>query len=165
MIITIEIAKTYHYWSEHKQINKRLMKKLIKLVLSKFNNLAKIAELELSLLLTHDQDMLQLNSQFRDNAKPTNVLSFPDLELNWRTILEFSPETDYMYLGDIAFGYQVIQKEAIESNKTFEQHFIHLFIHSVLHLLGFDHNSEEDANAMESLEIDILSALSIPSPY
>jgi probable rRNA maturation factor len=165
MIITIEIAKTCSDWMRRRQINKRLMKKLTNLVLSKFNNLMKITEIELSILLTEDQDMLNLNNEFRGSGKVTNVLSFPDIELNWRTILEFTPESDYMYLGDIAFGYQIIQQEAMDSDKTFEQHFTHLFIHSILHLLGFDHKNEEDASAMESFEIDILRSLSISSPY
>ena len=165
MIITIEIAKTCKEWNEHKQINKNLIKKITGLVLSKFNNLTKIAEIELSILLTEDRDMLVLNNNFLNNDSVTNVLSFPDIKLNWRTILEFTPEFNYMYLGDVAFAYQIIKQEAFSQNKTFEHHFIHLLIHSILHLLGFDHIKDEDADVMECLEIDILQILAIPSPY
>ena len=165
MIITIEIAKTSQNWNEHRKINKRLMKKITNLILSQFSNLIKITEIELSILLTEDKDMLVLNNNFCNNDKVTNVLSFPDIELNWRTILEFTPEFDYMYLGDVAFGYQIIKQEAINQNKTLEHHFMHLFVHSILHLLGFDHKNDEDAVTMENLEIDILEKLAISSPY
>jgi len=165
MIITIEIAKNCENWKPHKKINTSLMKKLTKLVLSKFSNLIKIEKFELSVLLTDDQNMLDLNSKFSGKNKSTNVLSFPDIELNWRSILEFTTESNYMYLGDMAFGYQIIKEEAMDQNKIFEYHFIHLFIHSLLHLIGFDHENDDDANAMESLEIDVLQTLAIPSPY
>jgi probable rRNA maturation factor len=70
-----------------------------------------------------------------------------------------------MYLGDVAFCYSKIKQEAADQNISFKDHFIHLFVHSILHLLGFDHDNEEDADVMESLEVDILKDLFIASPY
>ncbi|KAJ6645140.1 Endoribonuclease YbeY [Pseudolycoriella hygida] len=96
--------------------------------------------------------MLNLNSQFCGKGKATNVLSFPDIELDFRHLLEFTPNLDYMYLGDIAFGYEIIQSEAISQNKSFRDHFMHLLVHSILHLLGFDHQDDEEAIIMENLE-------------
>lgn len=70
-----------------------------------------------------------------------------------------------MDLGDIAFGYQTIDKQALEQNKNFKDHFIHLLVHSVLHLIGFDHQTNEETDIMKNLEIKILKDFSISSPY
>ena len=70
-----------------------------------------------------------------------------------------------MYLGDIAFGYETIHTEAIDQEKILEDHFVHLLVHSVLHLLGYDHQDDQEADVMENLEIEILRTFSIASPY
>lgn len=165
MKITIEIVKTEVEWNNHKTINKTLMKKLTTNILNRFDNLKLVEEFELSILFASDKELLDLNSQFRGKHIATNVLSFPDIELNWQQLIEFKPNIHYMYLGDIAFAYQLIKTEANLQNKTFDNHFVHLFVHSVLHLLGFDHQKEIEAAAMESLEIDILKDFGIASPY
>ena len=87
---------------------------ITKNIINRYKNLKVVKEIELSVLLTDDKKMLSLNSEFRGVEKPTNVLSFQDLEINWRHLLEFKPDADYMYLGDIAFGYETIKKEAKE---------------------------------------------------
>lgn len=165
MEIIIEIAKNCKEWQNHRKINKVLMRKLVNLVLSKFDNLKQIKQVELSILLADNEQLQDLNKQFRDKDYPTNVLSFPDIELDWRKLTKFKPDQNYMYLGDMAFAYNVILSEAIQQNKSFEHHFTHLFIHSMLHLIGFDHQKDEEAAVMEALEIEMLSHLSIPSPY
>lgn len=170
MIINIEIIKNYKKWQEHKLINKALIKKITHNILQRFDNFANIEQFELSILLTDNPSMLDLNSQFRDKEKATNVLSFPHAELNWQDLhLNDSgmekASCPYMYLGDIAFGYETIYHEALEQKKTFENHFIHLLIHSILHLIGFDHQNDEEANIMENLEIKILNYFNISSPY
>ncbi|MFV9936608.1 MAG: rRNA maturation RNase YbeY, partial [Rickettsia endosymbiont of Haemaphysalis japonica] len=73
----------------------------------------------------------------------------------------FLGDSDYMHLGDIAFCYEVIYNESCEQHKTFEHYFIHLLIHSILHLIGFDHQNDTEANIMENLEIEILSYFGI----
>ncbi|KAJ6645026.1 Endoribonuclease YbeY, partial [Pseudolycoriella hygida] len=122
-----------------------------------------IINLLLNLLLKNQ--MLNLNKQFRGEEKATNVLSFPDIELDFRHLLEFIPNLHYMYLGDIAFGYEIITSEAMTQNKTFKDHFIHLLVHGILHLLGFDHQNDEEADVMEKLEAEILNGFAIDSPY
>ncbi len=177
MKITIEIAKASlpksylalenkpNSWSDHKIITKSLMQKIANNILERFDNFKIVEEFELSILLANDKKLKDLNSQFRNKDKTTNVLSFPDITLNWQDLVEFKPDPYYMYLGDMAFSYQTLKQEAIEQGKSFEHHFIHLFVHSMLHLLGFDHQNEFDAKAMEELEIIILKDFAIASPY
>ncbi len=168
IMINVEIVRNYNKWREHRKINKGLIKKITQNVLVRFDHFDKIKQFELSILLTNTAEILTLNQQFRSIEKATNVLSFPNNELNWHNLyskLEFLYYSDYMHLGDIAFCYEVIYNESCEQQKTFENHFIHMLIHSILHLIGFDHQNDTDANIMESLEIEILSYFGIPSPY
>ncbi|ARD86210.1 rRNA maturation RNase YbeY [Rickettsia bellii] len=179
-MINVEIIKNYSKWREHKQINKALIKKITQKTLSQFDNFSEIKQFELSILLTNNEEILTLNKQFRNIEKATNVLSFPANELNWQglrfsgneiassnkpIILENLGDSDYMHLGDIAFCYDVIYNESYEQQKTFENHFIHLLIHSILHLIGFDHQNDTETKIMENLEIEILAHFGISSPY
>jgi len=172
-MISVEIIKNYDKWREHKQVNNILVKKIAKNILSRFTSFKKIKQFELSILLTNSEEILTLNKQFRNIEKATNVLSFPTIELNWQDLhsnnitsrLEFLNNSTYMHLGDIAFCYDVIYNESYEQNKTFEDHFIHLLIHSILHLIGFDHENDTEASIMENLEIEILAHFGISSPY
>lgn len=100
-------------------------------------------------------DMQQLNKQYRQKDKPTNVLSFPC------TI----PNAPHGFLGDIVLCAPQIEKEATEQAKELKAHWAHLVIHGTLHLLGYDHETEQDANIMENLEITLLEKLSFPNPY
>lgn len=119
---------------------------------------------EINILLTDDITMKKLNQKHRGYDKPTNVLSFPSLEPS--VIPNYKKQGQApVILGDIALAFETIQKESLDQNKPFDHHLLHLTIHGVLHLLGFDHQQEEDAFAMESLEIKILSTLMIPNPY
>lgn len=172
-MINVEIVRNYNKWREHKQINKSLIKKITQNILLRFDNFSKIKQFELSILLTNTAEILTLNKQFRNIEKATNVLSFPSNKLNWQDLcfsnvspkLELLIGYDYMHLGDIAFCYEVIYNESCEQHKTFENHFIHLLIHSILHLIGFDHQNDTEANIMENLEIEILSYFGIFPPY
>ncbi|MGI4752278.1 MAG: rRNA maturation RNase YbeY [Janthinobacterium lividum] len=180
IMINVEIIKNYSKWHEYKQINKALIKKITQKTLSQFENFNEIKQFELSILLTNNEEILTLNKQFRNIEKATNVLSFPANELNWQglrfsgneiassnkpIILENLGDSDYMHLGDIAFCYDVIYNESYEQQKTFENHFIHLLIHSILHLIGFDHQNDTETKIMENLEIEILAHFGISSPY
>ena len=106
---------------------------------------------ELSVVLADDAFIQDLNKTYRSKDKPTNVLSFPQDE-------DFS-------LGDIILAYETIKREADEQHKSFEAHLTHLCIHGTLHLLGFDHISDKEAEEMEALEIRILAGLNIENPY
>ena len=121
---------------------------------------------EINILLTDDTRIHELNKSHRGIDKPTNVLSFPSFEPHEIFSVNIGNESlEPMVLGDIALSYETIQKESLAQNKTFDHHLIHLAIHGVLHLLGFDHEKDEDATVMESLEVKILSSLKIPNPY
>lgn len=108
-----------------------------------------------TILLADDATVRRLNKQYRHKDKPTNVLSFPD-----GTKIGHTPQ-----LGDIILAYETIAREAGEQGKTLKAHLTHLTIHGVLHLLGYDHESEIDAEAMEAIEITILARMGIANPY
>jgi len=108
---------------------------------------------ELTVLLTDDAAVADLNDRFRDKRGPTNVLSFP------------APESAQPHLGDIALAYGVCAAEAAAQGKPLANHLSHLVAHGVLHLLGWDHQSDDEAEAMERLEREILAGLAIPDPY
>ncbi len=107
----------------------------------------------IAVLLTSDVAVADLNERFRGKAGPTNVLSFP---------ASANPEN---HLGDIALAYGVCVREAADQGKTLEQHLAHLVVHGVLHLLGYDHETDGEAEAMEALERSILESLGVPDPY
>ncbi len=166
MKTTVDIIIDNKNWKKHKFIKTSLVENLIKLLASHFPNLAFVDHIEIAILLTDDQKMQELNKEFRNQNKPTNVLSFPDMIDDLKKVLEFGSAASYIRLGDLSFGYDVITKEAIEQDKSFDHHFIHLLVHGTLHLLGFDHETnEEDASIMEKTEIDILKYFDIESPY
>ena len=104
-------------------------------------------------------EMQQLNSEFRGQDKPTNVLSFP------AGAIEGLPADADMPLGDIVVCAEVVRTEAREQGKTAEAHWAHMMVHGTLHLLGFDHENDGDAAVMESLETKILMDNGISSPY
>jgi len=103
----------------------------------------------------------QLNLQYREKDKPTNVLSFPsDIPE------EVLPMLDALPLGDLVICIPVVLQEALEQKKTAQNHFAHLLVHGVLHLLGYDHEtSDEDAEEMEGIEVEILAKLNVDNPY
>jgi probable rRNA maturation factor len=112
-----------------------------------------------AVLLTDDAAMRRLNAQWRDIDKPTNVLSFPAAPQLAASEDEAKP------LGDIAIAYETTAREARDERKHFAHHLAHLAVHGFLHLLGYDHASEAQAETMERLERDILQRLGVPDPY
>jgi len=116
----------------------------------------------ISMLFTNDVSIQALNKLYRAKDKATNVLSFPGYDAD---LLRILPHSQHVPLGDIIFARETICAEAIIQHKTFDHHLTHLFVHGLLHLLGFDHEDDADAALMEHLEINILASLSIPNPY
>ena len=117
-------------------------------------------QLELSVAYVDVEGMQALNKQYREIDRPTNVLTFSALE----ELLDPSLEINGL-LGDVVLCPKIIQDEALEQGKPVEHHFAHLLVHGVLHLGGMDHHAENEAEAMEQAEIQILSLLDIPDPY
>jgi probable rRNA maturation factor len=120
---------------------------------------------EISLLACDDARIAALNSQFREKAVPTNVLSWPSEERRAGApggdpVAPEDPE-----LGDIAISYDTCAREAAEAGKDFTSHVCHLLVHGTLHLLGYDHIDDKDAGLMEGLEGEILGKLGIADPY
>ena len=120
-----------------------------------------IGEAELAVMLTDDAGIRTLNSNWRGIDKPTNVLSFPALQPTGTGAPDDAPRM----LGDIAIAYETTRKEADDEQKPFDHHLSHLAVHGFLHLIGYDHEKDADAEAMESLEQEILAQLGIPDPY
>jgi probable rRNA maturation factor len=116
--------------------------------------------LEISLLLTDDAQVRQLNRDYRHKDKPTNVLSFPALDDD----TPIPPEGPVL-LGDVIIARETTEREAYEESKSLKNHLSHLVVHGVLHLLGYDHIEDDEAEEMESLERSILGALGVPDPY
>ena len=116
------------------------------------------ADTGLSILLTDDAEMRKLNAGWRAKDKPTNVLSFPAEGA-------VDPAAPPDYLGDIALGLATCRQEARAQRKAFADHVTHLTVHGVLHLLGYDHMDDDQAEAMEPLETAILAGLGIADPY
>ena len=118
-------------------------------------------------LACDNKQIKQLNNKFRGKNCPTNVLSFPARLENFEVESTLTPtETNNPYdLGDIAIAFDICKKEATCSKLKFEHHVYHLIIHSVLHLLGFDHEEDENARKMEKIEVQVLAKLGISNPY
>jgi probable rRNA maturation factor len=110
---------------------------------------------EVAILLTDDSAIREINRQWRDQDKPTNVLSFPSGEAG----------REASHLGDIVIAYETLAREAEAENRPFANHLAHLAIHGYLHLLGYDHMTDADAAHMERLETTLLDQLGIPDPY
>jgi probable rRNA maturation factor len=119
-----------------------------------------IERLEVSLVLDDDQAVRILNRDYRGLDKPTNVLSFAALDEDSPI-----PEDGPILLGDVIIAFQTCMAEAEADHKKPGHHLSHLVVHGVLHLLGYDHEAEDEAEQMESLERSILGAMGIPDPY
>ncbi|MEA5446456.1 rRNA maturation RNase YbeY [Gammaproteobacteria bacterium AB-CW1] len=112
--------------------------------------------LELAIRVVESGESQALNAHWRDRDRPTNVLSFPGDDL---------PALPWRHLGDLVICAEVVAREAAEQGKRPEAHWAHMVVHGVLHLLGYDHQEEPEAEAMEALEIRILSEMGYPDPY
>lgn len=106
-----------------------------------------------TILLTDDESVRELNARFRQKDNATNVLSFP------------APQNPEGHLGDIALAFGVCAREAVEQGKPLAHHLQHLVAHGVLHLVGYDHETDAEAEQMEGLERVILAGLGVPDPY
>jgi probable rRNA maturation factor len=111
---------------------------------------------EIVVRIVDEQESAELNEQYRHKSGPTNILSFP---------FEVPEGIELNLLGDLVVCAPVLEKEALEQHKALTDHWAHIIVHGVLHLLGYDHIDETQAELMESMEITILNQLTIKNPY
>ena len=111
---------------------------------------------EVCVRIVDREESQQLNHQYRDKDYPTNVLSFP---------ADLPPELELPLLGDLVVCAPVVTTEALEQKKAPQAHWAHMLIHGILHLLGYDHVDDSDAEKMEALETQLLTSLDYPPPY
>jgi len=141
--ITIDIDVHSGDWSEKSH---NIVERGIRAVLAH----EKVDEAEASVVLGNDDFVQGLNRDYRSKDKPTNVLSFPQ---------------ELPMLGDSIFAFETITREAEAQGKSFDDHLLHLSVHSTLHLLGYDHIDDHEAEEMEAIEIEILNSLGVKNPY
>lgn len=110
----------------------------------------------INIKIIKDEEMLNLNNHFRNKESSTNVLSFTNEDIS---------KSITGNLGDIAINYDYILEESNEQNKTFDDHMIHMLIHGIYHILGFDHEDDKVAHIMETKEVTLLNKLNISDPY
>ena len=137
------------------EVDKTLSEKLI----NAFNLICNEESLEkcsINLKLVDNKEITELNKIYRNKNKPTNVLSFTNDDISKSRTNE---------LGDIAISFEFVEQESKEQNKKFNDHVIHMFIHGIYHILGFDHENDSMADAMEEKEILLLEKLQIKNPY
>lgn len=116
-----------------------------------------------NLCLSDDTNVHQLNLEFRGFDKPTNVLSFANIDSeDFDNMFEFE---DIIEMGDIIIAFETMKKEAMEQEVSFKDHFCHLWAHGLLHILGYDHIEEDERLEMEQIEISVLNKLGIKNPY
>lgn len=112
--------------------------------------------------IVDEQESAELNERYRHKQGPTNVLSFP---FEWPEGLAVAEEEEGVLLGDLVICAPVVEREAVEQHKQLADHWAHMIIHGLLHLLGYDHIEENEAEEMEAKEIAILNKLQIENPY
>ncbi|WP_297485931.1 rRNA maturation RNase YbeY [uncultured Photobacterium sp.] len=114
------------------------------------------ADAEVTIRLVDEQESHALNLEYRGKDRPTNVLSFP---------FEAPPEIEMNLLGDLIICRQVVEAEAIEQQKPLNAHWAHMVVHGSLHLLGYDHIEDDEAEEMEALETEIMQNMGFVDPY
>ena len=121
---------------------------------------ASVERVELGIRLADDAEQRRLNRDWRGIDRPTNVLAFP----GWEPGAPLPAGAPWL-LGDVSLAYETVAREAQQQGKSFSDHFRHLVVHGVLHLLGYDHATEAEAKQMEALETSILAGLGVADPY
>lgn len=169
--ICIDLETKSKKWLKIKNVEKFIIKTCQELILlSEIKTFLrkKSNYLELAVSLVSNAQIKKINQKFRDKNKATNVLSFSFLDEKlirkngFENTVKPMPQ---LFLGDIILAFEIINKEAIAVEKDFHHHLTHLLLHSILHLIGYDHEKTKDAKIMEEIEIKILKKLGIKNPY
>lgn len=119
---------------------------------------------EIAVRLSDDAEVQQLNRDFRGKDKPTNVLSFPQVQTDLLDMLANTDDGEIL-LGDIVLAQETCAREAVEKNISFADHATHLMMHGALHLVGYDHQDDVSATRMEEIEVKALASLGLANPY
>lgn len=128
----------------------------IKLWISTALQSDELNQAEVSVYIVDEAESQELNAQYRGKDKPTNVLSFP---------ADIPDEVGVPLLGDLVICAPVVEREAQEQSKTLDAHWAHMLVHGTLHLLGYDHVEDDEADVMEALETRLITLLNFPAPY
>jgi rRNA maturation RNase YbeY len=144
-------------WSQEQLDLQDLCTQLFEMVTKSYHSI-----FEVSIVFTSNVEVQKLNATYRGKNKPTNVLSFPSGLFKSEKEHQQVPAIP---LGDVVLGYETVKQEATEQDIAFPDHLSHLLIHGFLHLLGYDHELNDDAEIMEALEIQHLKTLGIKNPY
>jgi probable rRNA maturation factor len=169
-IYMIDIVVKSKKWAQIKNVENFVEKTIQKII--PLTDIKKILKknfiLEVSISLVSDLQMKKINLEFRGKNKATNVLSFPALDENLIRqigLKKLAGACEYLFLGDIIIAFETLKKESLAQKKKFHDHLTHLILHSILHLIGHDHEEEKMAKIMEDLEVKILKKLKIKDPY
>lgn len=166
-----EISLDYENWAKALPDHEAFLEKALKEIINNIKEgaaLSKFSHIEISVVLCDDALIHELNNNYREKNKATNVLSFPGLERE--EIEDFLlgdevPENRPYSLGEIYIAFETVELEAQKSAILFKDHYQHLIIHGILHLLGYDHIIDAEAEVMEKLETKLLGNLGIDDPY
>jgi|SRR5215469_15153368 len=163
MVCTIDVVAPCAGWARACRDAKSLARRAAEVAFHRGSpecGLARYGEAELSITLTDAAEQRRLNRDYRGLDVPTNVLAFRNWEARTRV-----PPGAPLLLGDVVLGLEIVLREAAEQDKPVADHLAHLVVHGVLHLLGYDHLTQIEADGMEALEISILAELGMPDPY
>ena len=160
--LAVDIAIAAADWGDEAQLRPRIEAILARAI--EIGHFDLPQQVEVSLLLTDDERIRELNRVWRGKDKATNVLSFPadDLEHDGEPGEE---DARPLLLGDIVIARETLLREAADEGKSADDHFCHLLVHGFMHLLGYDHETDAEADEMEALETEILAALGVADPY
>ena len=154
--IDLTVALEDNRWMEAIPDLEQFCWKAVEQVLADIENVP-AAPLEVACAFVSDATIQTLNAQYRGKDKPTNVLSFATED----ELLPGMPAV----LGDVVLAFETILRESLEQGKPFRDHVSHMIVHGLLHLLGYDHESDDDAEEMEAREVALLNELGVPNPY
>ena len=162
-VAAIEVTLVCAAWEDRCPDAERLVRSAACLALARGASDSAIvlpARAQLAVVLADDAEQRRLNREWRGLDRPTNVLAFPA----WDPGMPL-PADAPLLLGDIVLAFETVVREAAEQHKTVADHLSHLVVHGVLHLLGYDHATEPEAAAMESIEKSVLASLGVADPY
>jgi probable rRNA maturation factor len=154
-MLSIDIIRESSLWDAEPGVD-ALLEKAVEAAAAEVST----SDAELAIVLSDDSQIRRLNSEWRGIDKPTNVLSFPSPDAHQNAV-----QAGPRLLGDVVIAYETTAREAKEEQKPFAHHLSHLAVHGFLHLVGYDHETDADAEAMEAFERTILAQLDVPDPY